>query len=175
MTRSNLTLNLPWTKGPKNRGFVHGTVHGGQGLSTRGQKISKTLKRNNKSVDTFCPRPWTRKNLSTPPPLLEEGGARDCTVDKRLFQGSEKQEKQRSNQMLPILDFKKSKGLVVDFDSPPPLGTIVEFRKGRLRKLVKVEPYVRKTDGAESFLLTWQGLDLSEVTTGLRSKDGVQK
>lgn len=49
----------------------------------------------------------------------------------------------------------------VNFDSPPPLGTVV-----RGRMLVTVEPY-RRVDGTNSYLLRWSCCNGAEYTSGL--------
>ena len=42
------------------------------------------------------------------------------------------------------------------FPKPPPLGTIIERPSGQEYDLIDAEPYVRASDGANSFLLVWQ-------------------
>lgn len=62
----------------------------------------------------------------------------------------------------------------IEFDKPPPVGYTHERYDNRY-VLAEVRPYVRKLDGAPSFLLTWVGscatcgCDFS-VISGLRTK-----
>lgn len=62
----------------------------------------------------------------------------------------------------------------VDFDRPPPLGTIlrIEYQRRRCARrfqLIGIQPYTRK-DGQESWILIWRAeRDGALLTTGLQS------
>lgn len=55
----------------------------------------------------------------------------------------------------------------IDFEEPPEVGTVISFR-GKMAVLLSVDPYLRKTDGRESFLLTWD-VEGRRGTSGLRA------
>lgn len=55
----------------------------------------------------------------------------------------------------------------IDFSEPPEVGTRITYR-GEVAELVAVEPYVRRTDGAPSYLLRWR-VGTRHGTSGLRS------
>jgi|GEM_PF-2378499 len=57
----------------------------------------------------------------------------------------------------------------VDLTEPPEIGS-AKLIAGKAFVLMSVEPYVRKSDGAASFVLTWRCEDGRIGTTGLRSK-----
>lgn len=62
---------------------------------------------------------------------------------------------------------------LINFASPPEIGHTIRVklrRKLRWCRLVKVTPYTRLTDGAASFILTWQDDVGYHYTSGLRSK-----
>ena len=58
------------------------------------------------------------------------------------------------------------RGYQIDFTEPPPVGTVIAYR-GLEAELIEVRPYMRKTDGAPSFLLVWRIGDRT-ATSGLR-------
>ena len=67
------------------------------------------------------------------------------------------------------------------FPTPPPIGSEVSI-DGHAYRLLGVEPYTRKQDGAASFILTWEGRcqfpecqGTFQVTTGLRESYRLRK
>lgn len=61
----------------------------------------------------------------------------------------------------------------VNFDSVPPLGTVlvVDYKRGHSKtyRLVWAEPYLRRRDGQDTFVLHWADDEGSHFTSGLRS------
>jgi hypothetical protein len=62
----------------------------------------------------------------------------------------------------------------VQFDAPPTIGTVLSI-DGLTFHLLRVEPYIRQTDGLPTQLLVWRGACATcgqsfEAMTGLRSK-----
>lgn len=58
----------------------------------------------------------------------------------------------------------------IDFDQPPEIGHPIRLKvRGRMRwlRLVKTEPYVRRRDGARSFILHWEDDHGYRYTSGL--------
>lgn len=56
---------------------------------------------------------------------------------------------------------------IVHFDAPPPAGTEILIG-GKRAVVISVEPYVRKTDGADSHLILWD-IEGRRATSGLRT------
>ncbi|WP_313534254.1 hypothetical protein [Haematobacter sp.] len=52
------------------------------------------------------------------------------------------------------------------FPAVPPIGTVLNYTKGRTIKMIGSEPYVRK-DGQKSAVLVWQCSDGRTGTSGL--------
>lgn len=65
-------------------------------------------------------------------------------------------------------DAPRQRAPLFDYAVPPALGTTMTIQRGVLIELLAVEPYVRKRDGAASFVLTWRSADGRICTTGLR-------
>lgn len=57
----------------------------------------------------------------------------------------------------------------IDFDSVPPLGTTINYWRGRTLTLISVASYTRR-DGTRSALLEWQSSDGRQCVSGLRAK-----
>lgn len=60
-------------------------------------------------------------------------------------------------------------GYVVDYQSPPPIGTRIKTRS-RTYCLEEVQRYCRKSDGIMSFILHWRDGHGDRYTSGLRSR-----
>lgn len=57
---------------------------------------------------------------------------------------------------------------IICFDSPPPLGTVITYRRKQCLTLVGIQPYTRR-DGSQSAILTWETAKGRRGTSGLRS------
>lgn len=62
---------------------------------------------------------------------------------------------------------------MIDYSEPPCIGTELS-RGARTYRLEAVEPYVRKRDGAASFVLHWRDDRGFHWTSGLRAKSLVR-
>lgn len=55
----------------------------------------------------------------------------------------------------------------IKFDAPPAIGTEIII-SGKVARVVAVEPYTRKTDGAETLIIIWD-IEGRRATSGLRA------
>lgn len=55
----------------------------------------------------------------------------------------------------------------INFTEPPPVGTEI-YVGGKRAVLVRIEPYIRKTDGQDSLLLIWD-VEGRKATSGMRT------